>query len=30
LLFTAGYLLGIIGFGFFLRRRATAGETLFP
>jgi nitrate reductase NapE component len=30
LLFTAGYLLGIIGFGFFLRRRATAAETLFP
>lgn len=31
LLFTAGYLLGILGFSFFLRRRATAAaETLFP
>ncbi|MFO7683787.1 MAG: hypothetical protein R6X34_27470 [Chloroflexota bacterium] len=31
LLFTTGYLLGIIGFGFFLRRRATAAdEALFP
>ncbi len=30
LLFTAGYLLGIIGFGFFLRRRAMAAEALFP
>jgi nitrate reductase NapE component len=30
LLFTGGYLLGVIGFGLFLRRRAANDETLFP
>ncbi|MBE2197298.1 MAG: hypothetical protein IAE79_01730 [Anaerolinea sp.] len=30
LLFTVGYMFGILGFGFFLRRRATAAESLFP
>jgi nitrate reductase NapE component len=30
LLFTSSYLLGVIGFGLFLRRRAANDETLFP